>query len=829
MQVTHLVSQFSGGELSPRLDGRVDIKKFSSGCRVLENFTVVPHGGARKRSGSRFIIEQIADDDVILVPFQYNVEQSYVVMFAPSYCWFFKDGGAITQTPVTITGATQANPTGITAPSHGLSNGDRVVISGVSGMTELNNRQFIVASAGTNTFELQGVDSTGYDAYVSGGTAAEIVSLATTYAESELQELRFAQSNDTLFITHKSHPLRKLTRTSHTSWSLSEPSITTGPFRTINGTESLIITPSGFSAAATGFGTHVVGETCTLLASGDVFASGHVGSLWRLNETGGAVGIAGAALGDSTKTLANGDVYTNEGYIYGVSNLTGATTWEKFNRVPSHQSGIIRVIGSVAGGGTHFDSNFLHPGYCVVRITGVTSSTVATAVIVRYQMPASIVAGGTSFWEEGAWSSYRGYPRAVAFYEQRLMLAGSDSDPTVIWGSRSGAYEDFEDGADDNDAIVYRVAAGSADVFRWLVSGRVLSGGSSFGEFAISASNLNEALTPSNFKAVPQTSYGTSDAPPVRVNQTVLYPQRDGGVTNSARKLREFAYDYANDAFNSTDLTIFSEHVTGTGFDRVAYQLTPESTIWLRRMDGQLVGCTYERAQEIIAWHRHVLGGTDAALQTLCVLPGDDGDEVWLSVRRTVGGVPVRSIEVMTKPFGDLDDKEDCTNLDAHLSYSGSATTTISGLWHLRGQAVKILNNGSVEAATVSSAGRVTLANATTKACVGHGYTAILETEDIETGVKAGTAQSRVKRINNIFVRVLNSLGGTVGPDADNMTAILYRDTSDLLGGSPALRSGLIENDFNGGFERYSRVRIEHDDPLPFHCTGIVAEIGVSE
>ena len=829
-KVTQITTQFSGGELSPRLDGRVDVKKYASGCRTIENFTVVPHGGARKRPGTRFVVElPEAADDVVLVPFQYNVEQSYVLIFGPEYVWFAKDQGIITQTPTNITAVTQSSPAVVTSVAHGLANGDIVVISSVVGMVELNNRQFVVTNKTADTFQLYdyagaAVDSTAYTAYTSGGTVGGIVELTTTYAADEIADLTFAQSNDTLYIAHKSHTLRKLTRTSHTNWTLSEPDISTGPFRTINGDDNKDITVSGFSSGATAFGTHVVGETFTLTASQAIFNSGHVGALWRLNENGGAVGVAGASLGDSTKTLANGDTYTNDGKIYGVSSLTSATTWEKFNRVPSHDSGIVKVTGSVAGGGTYFFSNFLHPGYCVVRITAVASDISATAQIVRYQMPASIVSAGTTYWEEGAWSTYRGYPRAISFYEQRLMLAGSDSDPTVIWGSRSGAYEDFEDGSDDNDAIVYRVAAGSADVFRWLVSGRVLSGGSSFGEFAISASNLNEALTPSNFKAVPQTSYGTSRAHPVRVNQTVLYPQRAGDVDNAAKKLREFAYDYANDAYNSTDLTIFSEHITGAGFNRIGYQLTPESNILLCRTDGQLATCTYERAQEIVAWSRYRLGGTGLA-QTLCVLPGDNGDEIWTVVDRTVDSTAVRYVEVFSPPFGDTDSKADCTNIDSHLTYSGASTTTISGLWHLRGETVKILNNGSAETQTVSATGGLTLDIATTKACIGYAYNAILETEDFEAGAQAGTAQSRMKRINNIFVRVLNSLGGTVGPDADNQMTILYRETSDQMGGSPALQSGLIENDFPGGFERWARVRIEHSDPLPFHITGIVCEL----
>ncbi|MDW8258607.1 MAG: phage tail tube protein [Gammaproteobacteria bacterium] len=73
-------------------------------------------------------------------------------------------------TAVNITGATQANPVVITSSSHGQANGTVGVITGVGGMTQLNNRAFIVANTATNTFELRGVNGTGYSAYTSGGT-----------------------------------------------------------------------------------------------------------------------------------------------------------------------------------------------------------------------------------------------------------------------------------------------------------------------------------------------------------------------------------------------------------------------------------------------------------------------------------------------------------------------------------------------------------------------------------------------------------------------------------------------------------------------------------
>lgn len=71
----------------------------------------------------------------------------------------------------TITGITKANPAVVTSTAHGYANGDPVWIAAVVGMTELNGAWYIATNITANTFELRGVDSTGYGTYVSGGTA----------------------------------------------------------------------------------------------------------------------------------------------------------------------------------------------------------------------------------------------------------------------------------------------------------------------------------------------------------------------------------------------------------------------------------------------------------------------------------------------------------------------------------------------------------------------------------------------------------------------------------------------------------------------------------
>ena len=89
-----------------------------------------------------------------------------------------------------------------------------------------------------------------------------------------------------------------------------------------------------------------------------------------------------------------------------------------------------------------------------------------------------------------------------------------------------------------------------------------------------------------------------------------------------------------------------------------------------------------------------------------------------------------------------------------------------------------------------------------------------------------GTAQSRVKRISDLFLRVLGSLGGRAGDprNASDLYPLRYRDADTLMGQSPDLFDGLLRIEAPGQHDREARIRVEHDEPLPFFVTAMVME-----
>lgn len=222
---------FSGGELAPSLYARVDTNKYSTGLRTCRNMQIMRHGGAQNRSGTYFIGEvKDSTKAVKLIPFIFNDTQTYVLEFGDQYMRVIRDSAYQYDLTLTITGITNANPAVLTYTGTDPSNGEEVYISGVIGnmSTYVNNRNFKIVNINTvaNTFELDymdgtNVNSTTWGSYTSGGTAKRVYTISTPYVEADLQDIQYVQSADIITLAHPNYAPRELSRTGHTSWTLS--------------------------------------------------------------------------------------------------------------------------------------------------------------------------------------------------------------------------------------------------------------------------------------------------------------------------------------------------------------------------------------------------------------------------------------------------------------------------------------------------------------------------------------------------------------------------------------------------------------------------------
>ncbi len=406
------------------------------------------------------------------------------------------------------------------------------------------------------------------------------------------------------------------------------------------------------------------------------------------------------------------------------------------------------------------------------------------------------------------------YPSVVTFFEQRLVFAATNNNPQTLWFSKSADYLNFHTGTNDNDALIYTIASNKVNAIRYLSATRILNIGTSGGEYVLTTTN-GGPVTPTQTVIRKYSNYGCIDSEVVQVADVTLFAQR------GARKVREFRYIGEVDVagYAAPDITILSEHLTEGGIKEFAYQQEPESIVWARRDDGTLLGLTYRREEEIVAWHKHVIGGAfgsgQAVVESIITLPTDSGeDELYMIVKRTINSVTKRYVEVM-KTFDFGGDTTAAFFVDSGLVYSGSATTTLSGLYHLEGETLSILANGATHAEKSVSGGAVSLDFSATTGAVGFGYTSAMQTLRIESGSADGTSQGKPKRIHDITLRFHETVGAEVGSDSADADRIFFRDSSMNMDEAVPLFTGDKEIEFAGGFVEGDRIYVRQSQPLP--------------
>lgn len=553
----------------------------------------------------------------------------------------------------------------------------------------------------------------------SGGAAYEI---ATPFLEAELFDIKFAQSADVMYVCHKNYPVKKLSRTGHTAWTLTNVNFTKGPYLAENLTATTI-TPSALTGSI------------TLTSSTAIFAATDVDRLIKLNS----------------------------GHAK-ITSFTNTTT----------------VVATTT-----------------VDLTAVTA---------------------TAAWSLGYFTSVNGYPSTVSFFEQRLVFGGSTSYPQTLWFSKSGDYENFESGTDDDDAMTYTIASNQVNAITSLKATRTLIVTTTGGEFTVTSGATQDAVTPTNLNIRKQSNYGAAYVDALSIGNQTLFLQR------AKRKIRELAYNFDSDGYLAPDLCILSEHITDSGITAMDYQQEPFSVVWCVRADGVLIGMTYNRTQDVVAWHRHIIGGSFSGGNSVCesvsVIDGTAGeDEVWLIVKRTINGTTKRYIEYLT----EYDFDSSLTQfhfLDSGLSYSGAATSTLTGLSHLEGQTVSLIVNGATHPNKTVASGSISLDRPATTARVGLNYFSTLQTMRLDEGYK-GTDQTKTKRIFDVTVRFYETVGAKIGPNASTLDEIPFRDSSAPMDQPVPLFTGDKELEFPADYGSDGFVMVKQEQPLPMTILAI--------
>lgn len=740
----------------------------------------------------------------------------------------------------TITGITQANPAVVTtSAAHDLTDGDIVKILDVVGMTEVNDRTFVVANKTATTFELTGEDSTGHTAWSSGGTVE--MSGAKDRATAVADGFDFSDPADVdEFIEYIDGDgywgLGKVLEVDSTTEATIEPmyvvdrSVGDYNFVQSGGTSSVSSPYSGT------FNTDDARRFARVRKGG---TSGHI---WRY--------VAQVDLSDSSSA----DTFQ---YPAGASAYTDANTGEPFvaNYVAdgTHSATIKdRSITAILRGtsatfastdvGRWVRLNF-GTSWVDCEITSYTSTTeVGVSVSVNTPIPKDIQGtykymndAKTAFWRLGAWSDTTGWPTALTFHQQRLWFAGTTDNPDTLWSSKVDDYANFQptdpDGTVlDDSAITATIASNQVNAIKWMASGPVLLAGTLSAEYQIrAASTINEPLTPTNIDIKTQTTEGTKEShTPQRIGNAVLFIQRAG------RKVYDLRYSFEADSFVSRDLNITSEHILRdqTKGTRLRYQKNPNSILWVLTDGGELLSLTYEADQEVFAWSRQIIAGTNAVVESIAVIPSQSGteDELWMIVKREVNGTDVRYVERMLPEYNPTSttDKAEMKYVDSMIS--GDATsTTVYGLSHLEGEELQVVVDGDYIGDKTVSSHTITLAETGTIAVAGLGFTSKIKTMPSSPRGDWGSAAGGRKQIPKALIQVLNSIGVKYGRTEDDLFQVDFRVIDADTDESPELFTGWKKLEFPPVDDREGQYWVEQEQPLPLNVLNLVTNVEVSE
>jgi hypothetical protein len=834
-------NDFSAGTLSRKLDGRTDLKKYNRGARCIRNMVVQPQGGAAKRAGLFYVAKaKFQNKKCRMVPFEYSTSVSYMMEIGDLYIRFHYNRAllrAASSTPAIVLTLDAVTGYGINVTA-----GSAYFTS-----TAIDQEREITLGAGrarirtvTNTTTavvdilaaFSGV-SLGSGLWTITGTPVEVT---TTYTESELPSLRFAQQNDVMYIAHTAHAPAKLTRVTSTSFQLADvtfvppPTYEAGNSYTLSGTDTLTLSASGVGTA----------RTATFAGAHAPFLESDAGRTLSVG-TGFATIVSVSSTTQATVDITA--AFSGTSLTSGTATI-GLSPYARLVLEKTGPPGTRATVRSAVASGTRTGNVFptlewtdwdafrsTDVGKYIIGRDGVAkiySYTNATTVLVQILKTFENVSQanlnaeedgdtesgpwqiGAGLWtlESDTWSASRGYPGVVFFHDQRLGFAGSTTEPEAFWLSVTGDYENFGVGSNPDDSIKFLVASGKANLIRWAVSTGKLVLGTIGSEYVAKGGADDDPITPTNIQSKHQSKVGSSitvDA--IQAENFVIYLQRGD------QKIREMDYSAERDRYVSGDLSLIAENLfNGTKqLTYLAYLSSQDPYLLATRNDGAMVVCAYKPEEDIRAWSDFVTGPdqdyTDGMFESVGVMANNCGtsDEVWVSVKRVLNSGTYRYIEVFD---GQL-------NLDSAAYYSGIASDSLGGLTHLNGEVIYVIGDGTTayQVTVTNGVATVDTTHTTLEAGFSYGETLTLMRPVVET--RTGPSLGRIITLKELFL-LLHCTRGDV------------KINSEIVGYGEATQTypftGVVRN-LEYGFDRDGDISITKSDPFPLTVSAVVLAV----
>lgn len=231
------LSNFSAGEVSPLIRGRIDTAKYANGAELVENLNLWPQGPLVRRGGTKYIDIADPQGNSKLYPFVFSDNTAYLLRFDINGLLIYKNDVPLFSGTLLVAVNGVANNGGRfriqTAAPHGFgvgSGGFWVKLSGIGGTPNANGVWLVHLVDDATHFTL--ANSVFAGAYTAGGSV--FVPLVVTLPSWDNTALCFAQAGDVLYISSRTFPPYKLYRLSETDWRVVQVTFADGPYLDVN-------------------------------------------------------------------------------------------------------------------------------------------------------------------------------------------------------------------------------------------------------------------------------------------------------------------------------------------------------------------------------------------------------------------------------------------------------------------------------------------------------------------------------------------------------------------------------------------------------------------
>jgi hypothetical protein len=461
----------------------------------------------------------------------------------------------------------------------------------------------------------------------------------------------------------------------------------------------------------------------------------------------------------------------------------------------------------------------------LATVTGYTSPTVITVDIDEDLIDTV----ANSAFEEEAFSVVRGYPRSGVFYQNRLVLGGVKSAPSLLMFSVVGDFYNFIDkqwdGVEvapgetenrivtDDSGFIYQITTGEQQIITELKASRNLHVFSTEAE-SIVTGGTGQAITPTNRNVLTQSFFGSAKVPVLDVEGELMF------ATRNNREIRKMAYDLNTDSFKSDNSTLLAHHIFTSNNKPVdmallsGYRDTQSNFVFIPRTDGQLAVCTINTNKEVLGWSRFT---TQGDFKRVMVLSSDNGN----GLRETLYVVVDRENGTFIERL-----EEEDVYLDSHyVLTSGTAKTAWTGATALADETCHVLAGGLVETpVTVASDGSFVTEQEVTDVHIGLPYTSFAETMEfvvsIESIVKKGERITKVKaRVHCLDTKALNV----------DQYRVPFRQLGDNLLDQPLPTFTGVKTIALSGSGSSPTLTVSVSEPLPCTILNIVTDILVPD